>query len=104
VEEEINSSEMRTFCFLEALPIFNSLSKFQKPRLFSSPVLREQEKYLRKPTASFLIEEKGSRGPCVAISPQGMVSISIHWDGIGSFIAGRRYMIQESILAPILPL
>lgn len=36
--------------------------------------------------------------------PRGLVSISTHWDGAGSFITGRRYVIQESSLAPALAL
>lgn len=107
-KESNNSSEMGTVCPLDTSPGLGSLSNLQSPRLFSPPVLREQEKCLGKPTVSFHIEERKQQrqqtpmcshhflGGWCPFPPTGTES--------GSFITGKRYMIQESILAPILDL
>lgn len=39
-----------------------------------------------------------------SVLPQGLVSVSTHWYGLGSFTtSGKRCVIQEFILATVLP-
>lgn len=69
-----NSSEVGTLCSLEIPLALDSLSKLQRPRIVSSPMLREQEKCTGKPTVSFLMEggrSWGSRHPCAAVTSSG---------------------------------